>query len=436
MHILFLSHYFPPESNAPASRTYEHARRWVEDPDVRVTVITNHPNHPYGILFEGYSNRWIAKEKKDGIDVIRVKTYPAPNAGFIRRTLNYLFFVLASLIGSFFVRKADIVAATSPQFFCALAGYLISLTRRGKFVFELRDIWPESIVAVEAVRRGIVIKMLEKLELFLYRASCMVIALTDSFKANLVRRGIPAEKIHVIKNGVDLDSFRPVLPPVELAKKMGVENRFVASYIGTIGLAHAVDQLIDVAEILQDTPEIVFLILGEGASKKSVENRLAYKKLTNVIIHAGVPKEEVAQYYALSNLCLVTLKNTPLFQTVIPSKIFEIMAMARPILSTVDGECRSIIDQAGCGVFVEPENIPDMARVIEELFLDRARLASMGENGRRFVENHFDRNTSATQYLALLKQMKNKKHPIHSQSYRAITNSCSYSTFKRIWHIR
>ena len=295
MHILFLSHYFPPENNAPASRTFEHTRRWAEDPDVRVTVITNHPNHPYGLLYEDYVNRWITRERKDGVDVIRVKTYLAPNAGIVRRTFNYLIFVLASFLGSFLVKKPDIVVATSPQFFCALAGYLVSLAKGCKFVFELRDILPESIVAVGAVRRGFVVDMMEKLELFLYRAADIIIALTDAFKDNLVGRGVPAEKIRIIKNGVDLETFRPAGSPADLAKEIGVENRFVVSYIGTIGMAHAIDQLIDVAEILQGAPEIVFLIVGEGASKKTVEDRLEESKLINVIIRPGVPKEQVAR---------------------------------------------------------------------------------------------------------------------------------------------
>ena len=424
MHILFLSHYFPPENNAPASRTFEHTRRWAEDPDVRVTVITNHPNHPYGILYKDYVNRWITREKTAGIDVIRVKTYLAPNAGTAKRTLNYLFFVLASFFGSFLVKKPDIVVATSPQFFCALAGYLVSRFKGCKFVFELRDILPESIVAVGAVRRGLVIRILEKLELFLYRAAHIIVALTDAFKENLVGRGVPAGKIHIVKNGVDPETFRPTGVPVELAKEIGIENRFVVSYIGTIGMAHAVDQLIDVAGILQDAPEIVFLIVGEGASKKTVEDRLEKSKLNNVIIRPGVPKEQVARYYALSDLCLVTLIGTPLFKTVIPSKIFEIMAMSRPILGTVDGECRGIIDQAGCGVFVEPESIPDIARTIKELYDNPARLSEMGHNGRKYVERHFDRNKLAERYLVLLKKSVTKE-TAQSRTRRVVADSLS-----------
>jgi hypothetical protein len=168
MHVLFLSHYFPPEVNAPASRTFEHARQWVADPGVRVTVLTNHPNHPNGVLYPGHRNRWFQREVMAGIDVVRVRTLLAANAGFLLRTLSYLFYMVAAILGSFAVRKPDLVIATSPQFFCAVAGYVVSRLRRRPFIFELRDLWPDSIVAVGAMRPSLAVRLLEKLELFLY----------------------------------------------------------------------------------------------------------------------------------------------------------------------------------------------------------------------------------------------------------------------------
>ncbi len=219
MKILFLTHYFPPEVNAPASRTYEHAKEWVKDEDVEVTVITNNPNHPEGVLYEGYENRWFQKEWIDGIEVIRVKTYPAPNKGFFKRNINFLFYMLMSQVCSLKVDKPDVVIATSPQFFCACSGYFVSLFKRVPFVFELRDIWPESIVTVGAMKRNSIIRFFEKVELFLYKSSALIISLTDSFKENLIKRGIDAKKITVIKNGVDLDNFKRKKMSVEKYKK-------------------------------------------------------------------------------------------------------------------------------------------------------------------------------------------------------------------------
>lgn len=403
MHILFLSHYFPPETNAPASRTYEHARRWIKEPGIRVSVITNHPNHPYGILYTGYKNRWLTREDKEGIDVHRVKTCLAPNAGFLRRTLNYLFFMVAGVIAAARVRGADIIVATSPQFFCAVAGFIVSRLKRCPFVFELRDIWPESIVTVGAMRSGPAIRMLEKLELFLYHQSELVIVVTDAFRDNLITRGISPSKIYVIKNAVDLFFFSPRSAPDSLIRKLGAEGKFVVSYIGTVGMAHAVDKIIDVAERLKDIPDILFLIVGEGAQKKEIQNLVIRKYLPNVKVLPGVSKQEIPDYYALTDMNLVTLRNTPLFRTVIPSKIFEIMAMARPILCSVDGECREIIEQAGGGIFVEPESSEQMAHHIRILRKERDKLISMGKNGRKFVERCFNRDHLASKYLDILK---------------------------------
>ncbi len=403
MRILILSHYFPPEVNAPASRTYEHAKRWAKEPDVHVIVITNHPNHPNGVLYQGYKNRWMTREEKDGIRVRRVKTFLAPNAGFTRRTLNYLFFMAASILASIRMPRPDVVVATSPQFFCAVAGYVVSRIKRARFIFELRDIWPESIVTVGAMRPSLPIRLLEKLELFLYRKSVRVVALTDAFKENLISRGIPSSKIDVIKNGVDLSFFLPRSTLPELLRELGAEGRFIASYIGTVGMAHATDRIIEVAERLQNIPEIFFLIVGEGAEKRRIRNLVMEKRLSNIKVLSGVSKERVRDYYALTDLYLVTLRNTELFRTVIPSKIFEAMAMARPILCAVDGECRKIIEEAKSGIYVEPENVNQMAETILKLWKEKDGLQRMGKNGRIYVERYFNRDELARTYLGLLK---------------------------------
>ena len=405
MHVLFLSHYFPPEVNAPASRTHDHTRRWAQEPGVKVTVITNHPNHPKGVLYSGYKNHWLTKEERDGVYVLRVKTYLAPNSGFARRTVNYFFFMIAAVVASLPVCKPDLVVATSPQFFCAVAGYLTSRLKRCPFIFELRDIWPESITTVGAMRPSLPIRLLEKLELFLYRESARVVALTEAFKKNLISRGIPSSKIDVITNAVDLSFFTPRSLPLSLHRELGLNGKFVASYIGTVGMAHAVEKIVEAAEKLRTHREVLFLIVGEGAYKKKAEEMVLQKGLTNIRVLPGVPKEEVRDYYSVTDLNLVTLRNTPLFRTVIPSKIFEIMAMGRPILCTVDGECRKIVEDAGCGVFVEPENVEQMVETILNLKQKRGVLQTMGKNGRSFVERFYNRDVLAGRYLELLRQV-------------------------------
>lgn len=402
MHILFLTHYFPPEVNAPASRTYEHAKHWVSD-GAEVTVVTNHPNHPKGELYPGYENNWLTREEVDGIKVRRVKTFLAPNAGFLKRTLNYLFYMVAAVFGSEGAKQPDLVVATSPQFFCAVAGYFVSRLRGCPFVMEVRDIWPDSIVTVGAMGKNPAIALLERLELFLYSSADHIIVVTDAFKQNMTGRGVPADKISVVKNGVDLDFYQPRPRPEQLAAKLGVEKKFVVSYIGTIGMAHAVDKIVECAAQMTEETDMQFLVVGEGARKAAIEEMVKERGLKNISVLPGVGKDEVADYYALTDLCLVTLAKKDLFKTVLPSKIFELMSMARPILISVDGEARGVIEAAGSGEFVEPENVEQMAEAIRRLHRDQKQLEQFANSGRSYVEEHFNRVNLAERCLGVLR---------------------------------
>ena len=410
MRILFLTHYFPPEVNAPATRTYEHAKEWIKDEDVEITVITNNPNHPEGILYEGYENRWFQKEEIDGIEIIRVKTYLAPNKAIFKRTINYLFYMLMSQAGSLRVDKPDVVIATSPQFFCACGGYFVSLFKRVPFVFELRDIWPESIVTVGAIKKSFIIRFFETVELFLYKNSDVIIALTDSFKANLIKRGIDAKKITVIKNGVDLDNFkRERINAEKFKRELGVEEKKIVSYIGTLGMAHALDKILDCAKNLETMEDVQFFIVGSGAEKDKLERRKDKENIKNVTFVGQVGKEEVKKYYAISDIGLVTLRKNELFKSVIPSKIFEYMAMEIPIIISVDGEARKIVEASQGGIYVEPENVEQMTEVLRVLIQKPETTANMGKNARMYVERNFERKKLAEKQLDVLKFCINRK---------------------------
>ena len=231
MRILFLSDNFPPETNAPATRTYEHAVRWVRAGH-DVTVITCAPNFPEGKLFPGYKNRWQQVETIDGIRVVRVKTYITANEGFLRRTLDYLSFMATGFFAGLFERRPDVIVATSPQFFCAVGGWLLSVFRWRPFVFELRDLWPASIVAVGAMQRSFAIRALEKIELFLYRRAAVIVTVTEAFRDDLTMRGIDPKKIQVVRNGVDLDQYQPRPRDAELAREFDHGLRGIDRYSG------------------------------------------------------------------------------------------------------------------------------------------------------------------------------------------------------------
>lgn len=397
MHILFLSHYFPPEVNAPASRTWEHCREWVKQGH-RVTVVTCAPNHPRGRVFDGYRNRWFQRELVDGIDVIRVWTYVTANEGVVKRTLNYVSFMVTAILAAPFLPKADVVISTSPQFFNGLAGYFVSRFKRAPWVLEIRDLWPESIFAVGAIRNRWVIRALEALEMFAYRAADRIVPVTDAFKKYMVNKGIDAQKIDVIKNGVDLRFYKPWQGANSLVALLELEGKFVASYVGTHGMAHGLEVVLHAAKRLVHRPDIVFLLVGDGADRKRL---LALKdewKLDNVVMVDQQPKENMPLLWDLSNVSLVLLKKSDLFKTVIPSKIFESMAMKKPIVLGVEGEAKEIIEQAKSGICIEPGNADALAAAVLALCDDASRCAELGESGRAFVAAHYDRTVLAKRF--------------------------------------
>ncbi|REL34906.1 glycosyltransferase family 4 protein [Thalassotalea euphylliae] len=311
MHILFLTDNFPPEGNAPATRTYEHAREWVKHGH-KVTVITCAPNFPEGKVFEGYKNSFYSRSEMDGINVVRVKTFISSNEGFVLRILDFLSFMGASFLAGLFQRKVDVVVATSPQFFTAVSGWALSVVKRKKFVFELRDIWPASITAVGAMKDSLAIKLLEKLEMFLYHRADKIISVTESFKTELTERGVESSKIDVVLNGVDLTKYQPTKEKAHtLASEYQLEGKFVVGYIGTHGMAHALEHVIEAAEALRSNDRIRFVFAGGGAAKESLISLAREKQLDNVIFIPRQPKENMPAVWSLCDVSLISLRDTP-----------------------------------------------------------------------------------------------------------------------------
>ncbi len=409
MHILFLTDNFPPEVNAPASRTYEHCREWVKAGH-RVTVITCAPNFPKGKVFDGYRNRLFQRERMDGIEVIRVWTYITANEGFLRRILDYLSFMLSAVLASPAVRDVDVIVGTSPQFFTACAAYVVSRMKGVPYVFELRDLWPESIKAVGAMKNERVLRLLERLEMFLYARSAAVVSVTNSFKRVLIRRGIDARKIHVVTNGVDVSQFTPRPKDTELTRALGLEGKFVAGYIGTHGMAHALETLLEAADRLRDS-NIVFLFLGDGARKQVLRQMAAERRLENVRFVDSVPKGDVAKYWSLLDVSIIHLRKTDLFTTVIPSKLFECMGMGIPVLHGVAGESAELVAEHGVGLPFEPEDAAGLCGAL-------VRLRDRPDELKAFRANcapaalRFDRSFLAAEMLRVLVDVSRRREPV------------------------
>lgn len=407
MHIAYLTQYFPPEPAAPAARVSEMARAWARAGH-RVTVLTGFPNYPSGIVPPEYRGRAFQREDWHGVEVHRSWIFAAPNKGRFPRMLNYLSFATSSsLAGLLALDCPDVLIATSPPVFAGIAGRLLGRLRRIPFVFEVRDLWPESISALGALAEGSLgIRALEAVAQDLYQGSAAVVVVTDAFREILLARGVPGAKLHVLKNGVDLTRFTPSGRQTPLRDRLGLGDQFVAAYVGTHGIAHGLGAVLDVAARMLSKRDVHFLFVGDGAERQSLADRVRRDGLTNVTILGSLPREHMAEVYATADACLVPLRRTELFTTVIPSKIFEIMAMARPIVLSVDGEARAIVEQSQGGIFVTPEDVDGMERAIGQLVSDRAAAQSMGARGREFVMRHFDRESLASDYLRVLEGVR------------------------------
>jgi glycosyltransferase involved in cell wall biosynthesis len=394
MRILFFTHYFHPEGNAPATRVTELTRRWVAAGH-DVTVVTGVPNVPDGVVYEGYANRLLQRERHEGVDVVRVWTWLAPNKGTLRRILNFVSYMATATLAGLFLRRPDVVIATSPQFFCGWAGVLVSRARRLPFVLEVRDLWPESIEAVGAMRNPRLLRFLEWLERRMYAAATRVVTVGDGYRRKLVARGVAPERIDVIPNGVDLEAFLAGADGTKVRERYGLRDRYVCAYLGTIGMGCGLEVVLRAARVLRESgrDDVRFLLVGDGAVREELEARARAEGLSAVIFTGRQPKASMPEFLAATDACLVHLTRTELFKTVMPSKIFEAAAMRKPIVLGVEGYAAELVTDAGAGLCMEPENAGELLAAVERLAADPALARRLGDSGfERIAQRHsYDR---------------------------------------------
>jgi colanic acid biosynthesis glycosyl transferase WcaI len=401
MKILFLTENFPPETNAAANRVYERAKFWANWGH-DVTVITCAPNFPKGEVHQGYKNKWYQTEPMDGIKVVRVKTFINPNQGVLLRMFDFLSFMVTGFFASLVQRRPDVVVATSPQFFTAIAGWLVGLCRRRPFVLELGDIWPASIVAVGAMEESFLIRTLERLELFLYRRSDAIVALTPSFKKNLVSRGIDGDKISIVINGVDTSRFQITPRDEALAAEWGLSGQFVIGYVGTHGMAHGLSNVLQAATHLRKNDSVKFLFVGDGAERVDLIAEARAENLGNVKFVESQPREKVPSIWSVCDIALVHLRDSEVFSEVIPSKIFEAMAMGLPILLvTPKGIASDIVLSTRSGLWVAAEQ-PEKLAEISAALVGRKRLLSLLSRNGAGASGSFSRQRQAEDMLQIL----------------------------------
>jgi len=403
MRILYVSQYFPPEMGAPAARVSQLACQWRRmGHDAR--VLTAFPHHPGGRIYPEYRERFrrgFLTEDYHGVPVYRTWLYPAANRGVVLRSAGYAsFLVSAALRGWLLDFRPEIVIGTSPQLLCALAARWIARRHRARFVFEVRDLWPDSLVAVNAATPdALLYRTLDAVARFLYRRAWKIVVLTDEFRRILLERGIDPARLAVVKNGVDTGLFRPDCPA---ARRPELDGKFIVSYIGTLGMAHSVSTILDAAQLLSARPDIHFLIIGNGAEREHLLEQCRARRLDNLTFLGQQPWDAIPSHLTLSNAAIVHLARSPLFRTVLPSKMFEIMAAGRPLVLGVEGEAARLLDQAQAGLACEPQSPADLSRAIARLADDPALAARLGRNGRDYVVRHCSLPRRAAEYLEVL----------------------------------
>ena len=426
MRVLIVTHYFPPETGAPQARLSGLAATWAADGD-EDTVLTAMPNHPTGVLPPRYRRAILRRERCDGYRVVRTWLYATPNEGIARKTLGHLSFMASSvLLGGRSSGPADVVVVSSPTFFSILSGWALARLKRARFVVEVRDLWPAIFVELGVLTNRRVIRALERIELAAYAVADQVVVVSEGFRADLIRRGVPPEKVHTIRNGVDLGRFTSAVGSADERHRLrarlgaGPEDCLVL-YAGTHGISQGLPVIADAAALL-DRPDgagpavagstaeraaaagrrtIRFAFVGEGSDKRRLERRVAELGLGNVRVLPAVPAAQMPALLAAADICLVPLRKVPLFATFIPSKMFEYLAAGRAVVGSLAGEAAQILAEAGA-VLVPPEDSSSLAAAIGALAADPGLRWAMGQAGRAFVERSYDRAALAREYRKIL----------------------------------
>jgi colanic acid biosynthesis glycosyl transferase WcaI len=405
--ILYVSQYFPPEMGAPSARAVELTRHWVRAGH-DVTVLTGFPNHPTGVIPPEWRSRWrrlVYSEQVDGIHVVRTWLLPLPNRKAHERILNYSSFCISAALRGLTIARPDVVIATSPQLLVGLSGWWIARWNSAPFVLEVRDLWPESLTAVGVGDESSVLhRTLSKIAGFLYDNSQHIVVVTPAFKSFLIDQWkVSAPKISIVENGVETGLFTPQNVESRLKGELGLEGKFVVCYVGTMGMAHGLDTLVVAAESLQGShPAIAFLLVGEGADKERIRKLAEERGLRNLAFVDQQPREKIPAFIAASDACLVLLKKTDLFKTVIPTKMLEFMACAHPVILGVEGQAREVLDKAQAGIAIEPENARDLVEAILRLAADASLRKMLGANGRQYIVDHCSRERTARDYIDVL----------------------------------
>jgi len=406
MRITLVTHYYPPEVNAPAQRAFDHARFWTQA-GCKVTILTAQPSHPYGRVYDGYANA-TSEEVVDGVRIVRLKTVLGANSGRVRRSMNYASFLQAVYANAWRARDADVVISTSPQFFCGLSGRAVAAAAHAPWVLEIRDVWPESIIAVGAAKPSLATSALSALADIAYSQCDRIISVSPGFARHFRDRGVPDEKVSLVPNGIDFSADLKQASFDDFPALASLRGRTIAAYVGTLGMAHGVSTILEAAAHLKENKRLGFLLVGSGAERNALIAKRDALGLDNIVILDQLPRSEIERLFALVGICIVHLKKQDVFKTVIPTKLLEGMAMAKPVALGVGGVARDILEAANGGLSFEPENALGLVKTLLSLAGDTAAARAMGESGRSHVRANYNRQTLAMRYLGVLEDVRQR----------------------------
>ena len=405
MKILFLTQYFPPEVGAPQNRIFEFARQ-LKDFGNDITVITAFPNYPRGEIFEDYKSKKIFIEEMNGIKVIRTSIYVTKDKSFTKRLRNYLSFTFSSVFqGAKYIGKQDILITESPPLFLGWSGYILSKISGSKFVFNVSDLWPESAVKLGVLNNKLFIKMSTWLEESCYRKADAITGQTQGIVDNIISRGFNKSKVHIITNGIDLNLFKKENRDNSLRKELDIDSKFAVCYAGIHGIAQGLEVIIDAAERLKENSNIQFVFIGDGPEKEKLILLKKSKKLNNITFLPIQPKKYMPKLIASMDATIIPLKRLDLFKGALPSKMFECLASELPIILGVEGEAEQLIKNANAGIVVEPENSREIAEAVVKLYRDTDLRAKMGQSGRLYVRENYDREIISKRLEEILKNL-------------------------------
>lgn len=394
MRVLFLHQGFATRKDAGSGRANDFARALVEAGH-EVICLAGTFDYLTGQMPPAYRGKWVVREQVDGYEVLRTWTYEGYHRSYFHRVLSFLSFMLTSLVAGMRLRAIDVVVPCTPPFFLGISGYLLAVRHRATILYEVRDLWSEVAFQLGIVKQPLVVAMVRRLERFLYTRAARVVINSPGFTEPLVASGVPRDKIVLVPNGIDITMFRPMPEARERVRNaLGLADKFIALYAGSLGKANSLDTILDAAALLQDERDIAFLLVGDGKDRAILEARAQSLGLTNVHFAGPVAKQCVPEYLAACDAGVATLLDIPLFRTVYPNKVFDYMAAARPTVLAVDGVIREVMERARGGVFVAPQDARALADGVLSLRNDPTEAQAMGERARQYVVQHFDRRAA------------------------------------------